>query len=66
MVLTLELETLFFKVLNTFLIYLITSKVHFVKRFANSTMTYVPNMIHICPNICHGVVLSKKKPKYSA
>ena len=23
---------------------------HFVKGLANSTLTYVPNMIHICPN----------------
>ena len=23
----------------------------FVKRLANSILTYVPNMIHICPNI---------------
>ena len=26
------------------------SKVRFVKGLANSTLTYVPNMIHICPN----------------
>ena len=48
--LTLELETLFLEVLNTSSIYPITSKVHFVKELANSILTYVPNMIHICPN----------------
>ena len=30
--------------------YLITSNVCFVKGLANSILTYVPNMIHICPN----------------
>ena len=50
MALTLELETLFLEVLNKSYIYLITSKVCFVKGLTNSTMTYVPNMIHICPN----------------
>ena len=50
MALTLELETLFLEVLNTSYIYPITSKVHFVKRLANSILTYVSNMIHICPN----------------
>ena len=50
MALTLELETLFLEVLNTSLIYQITNKVSFVKRLANSIWTYIPNMIHICPN----------------
>ena len=50
MTLTLEHETLFLEALNTSLIYPITSKVHFVKGLANSKLTYVPNMIHICPN----------------
>ena len=50
MVLTLGLETLFLEVLNTFQIYQITSKVRFVKRLVNSSLTYVPNMIHICSN----------------
>ena len=27
-----------------------TSKVCFVKGLANSILTYVPNMIHLCPN----------------
>ena len=28
---------------------------HFFKGLANSTLTYVPNTIHICPNtyVCH-------------
>ena len=50
MALTLELETLFLEVLNTSYIYQITSKMRFVKGLVNSTLTYVPNMIHICPN----------------
>ena len=50
MALTLELETQFLEVLNTSQIYPITSKVCFVKGLANSIMTFVPNMIHICPN----------------
>ena len=50
MVLTLKLETLFFEALNTSYIYQITSTVRFVKGLANSILTYVPNMIHICPN----------------
>ena len=44
MVLTLELETLFFEILNTSEIYPITSKVHFVKGLANSKLTYIPNI----------------------
>ena len=51
MYLTLELETLFLEALNTSYIYPITSKVRFVKGLANSILTCVPNMIHICPNI---------------
>ena len=51
MALTLELETLFLEVLNISYIYPITSKVHFVKGLAKSILTYIPNMIHICPNI---------------
>ena len=47
---TLDLETKFLEVLNTSQIYPITSKVHFVKGLANSMLTYVPDMIHICPN----------------
>ena len=50
MALTLGLEALFLEVLNTSYIYQITSKVHFVKGLANFTLTYIPNMIHICPN----------------
>ena len=50
MALTLKFETLFLKVLNTSSIYPITSKVCLVKGLANSILTYVPNMIHICPN----------------
>ena len=50
MALTLGLETLFLEVLNTSQIYPITSKTRFVKGLANSILTYVPNMIHICPN----------------
>ena len=50
MALTLELETLFLEALNTSLIYPIISKVCFVKGSTNSTLTYVPNMNHICPN----------------
>ena len=38
--------------------YPITSKVHFVKELANSILTYVPNMIHICPNTLHAFLLS--------
>ena len=49
--LTIELETLFLEALNISWIYPITSKVHFVKGLANSILTYVPNMIHICPNM---------------
>ena len=44
MALTLELETLFLKALNTSQIYPITSKVRFVKGLANSKLTYVPNI----------------------
>ena len=51
MALTLGLETLFHEVLNTSLIFPITSKVRSVKGLDNSILTYVPNMIHICPNI---------------
>ena len=51
MALALEIETLFLEALNTSYIYLITSKVRFVKGLANSILKYVPNMIHICPNI---------------
>ena len=40
---------MFLEVLNTSYIYPITNKVYFVRRLANSTFTYVPNMIHICP-----------------
>ena len=50
MALTLGLELLFFEALNTSYIYPITSKVCFVKGLVNSILTYVPNMIHICPN----------------
>ena len=50
MVLTLGLETLLFEVLNTFEIFPITSKMRFVKGLTNSILTYVSNMIHICPN----------------
>ena len=50
MALTLELETLFLETLNTSQIYQITNKVRFVKGLANSILTYVPKMIHICPN----------------
>ena len=50
MALTLELEILSLKALNTSLIYPITSKVGFVKGLANSILTYFLNMIHICPN----------------
>ena len=39
MVLTLEFETLFLEALTTSSIYLITSKVRFVKGLANSTLT---------------------------
>ena len=49
MSLTLRLETLFLEVLNTSYIYQITSKMRFVKGLVNSTLTYIPNMIHICP-----------------
>ena len=56
MVLTLELKILFFEVLNTSYIYPITSKVRFVKGLANSTFTYAPNMIHICPNNIYTVM----------
>ena len=55
--LTPELETLFLEALNTSQIYPIISKVHFIKRLVNSILTYVPNMIHICPNI----IIKKKK-----
>ena len=53
MALTLDLETLFLKALNTSYIYPITSKVCFVKGLANyiNFLTYISNMIHICPNI---------------
>ena len=51
MALILDLNNMFLEVLNTFWIYPNTSKVRFVKRLANSKLTYVPNMIHICPNI---------------
>ena len=44
MVLTLILETLFLEALNTSQIYLIISKVCFVKGLANSNLTYVPNI----------------------
>ena len=50
MTLTLELEILFLEVLNTFYIYPITSKMHFVKELVNSILTHVPKLIHICPN----------------
>ena len=50
MALTLELETLFLEILNTSQIYPITRKVCFVKGLANFKLTYVPNMVHICPN----------------
>ena len=65
MALTLELETLFLETLNTSWIFPIISKVHFVKGLANSILTYVPNMIHICPNTakdfsCH--VKNRTKP----
>ena len=51
MALTLELEILFLEVLNISYIYQIISKVHFVKGLTNFILTYVSNMIHICPNI---------------
>ena len=51
MALTLILELLFLETLNTSQTYLITSKVRFVKGLANSTLIYIPNMIHICANI---------------
>ena len=51
MALTLELEILFLEVLNISYIYPIISKVHFVKGLTNFILTYVSNMIHICPNI---------------
>ena len=41
MALTLDFETLFFEALNTSYIYLIISKVRFVKELANSNLTYV-------------------------
>ena len=44
MTLTLELEILFLEVLNTFYIYPITSKMHFVKELVNSILTHVPNI----------------------
>ena len=44
MALTLNLETLFLEVLNTSWIYLITSKVRFVKGLVNSILTYVSNI----------------------
>ena len=50
MVLILKLETLFLEALNTSYIYPITSKMHFVKELVNFILTYVPNIIHICPN----------------
>ena len=50
MALTLEDETLFLEVLNTSWIYPITSEVRFVKGLVYSILTYVPSMIHICPN----------------
>ena len=44
MALTLDLEILFLEALNISYIYLITSKVRFVKGLANSILTYVPNI----------------------
>jgi len=57
MVLTFGFELLFLEALNTSWIYPITSKVCFVKGLANFTLTYIPNMIHICPNIYLGLYL---------
>ena len=50
MALILELEILFYEVLNTSSIHPNTSKVCFVNGLGNSILTCVPNMIHIYPN----------------
>ena len=50
MVLTLDLETLFLKVLNTSRSTQLQVQYVLLKGLANSILTYVPNMIHICPN----------------
>ena len=61
MALTLNLETLFLEVLNTSWIYLITSKVRFIKGLVNSIMTYIPNMTHICPHTSGNINLLNYK-----
>ena len=35
---------------------------HFVKRLANSTVTYVPNMIHICLNNIY-IVMERERER---
>ena len=39
---------------------------HFIKGLGNFILIYVPNMIHICPNICLGSNRLLKKPKTKA
>ena len=38
---------------------------HFIKGLANSILTYVPNMIHICPNSLLYLIASKSDISYS-